>query len=156
MTGWPATHQRVLELFTKSWARPHPHAWDELLAEDVELIQPFARDCHGRAQWWEEARRLLSFTPDLTGEVLGWAARDDRMFINIRLHATVRGTPVTVHAVDQLHLDPSGTILRRESVFDTWPLMFTVLRHPTAWWSWWRSGLAPMLGRRRFLPKVTA
>jgi hypothetical protein len=37
MTDWPAVHQRVMDAFVAGWDKPHPHAADDFLAEDVEL-----------------------------------------------------------------------------------------------------------------------
>jgi hypothetical protein len=31
-----------------------------------------------------------------------------------------------------------------------------VLLHPRAWWPWWRSGVGPLLGRRRLLARGPA
>ena len=52
-----------------------------------------------------------------------------------------------------IRLTPIGTVLRRDSFFDSAPLIHAVLRRPSAWLPWWRSGLGPFLGRRRFLDR---
>ncbi|WP_219415649.1 nuclear transport factor 2 family protein [Pseudonocardia nigra] len=150
-TSWSQAHDRVLEGFSAGWRRPHPHAWDDVLAEDVVFTQPLLRPGTGPAHWHEEARRLLAFAPDLTGEVLSWAARDDVMFIDLRLTATVGGAPVTVRTVDRLRVTPSGRIVRRDASFDWWPVARAVLLRPSAWWRWWRSGVGPLIGRRPLL-----
>ncbi|MHA6625343.1 nuclear transport factor 2 family protein [Pseudonocardia sichuanensis] len=151
-TSWAAAHRRVLDGFSAGWRRPDPHAWDDILAEDVEFTQPLLRPGTGPAHWHEEARRLLVLAPDLRGEVVAWAARDDVMFIDVRLTATVGGAPLTVRSVDELRVTPSGTIARRDASFDWWPVALAVLARPRAWWRWWRSGVGPLLGRRRLLP----
>ena len=151
MTDWPAIHHDVLENFAKGWRDPHPHAWDDLVTEDVELTQPLLRDGAGRALWHEEARRLLAFAPGLTGDVLSWAGHDEVMFIDLRLNAVVGGAPLTFRLCDKLTLDTSGHVVRREAFFDPGPVALTLLRRPAAWWPWWRSGVGPLLARRRLL-----
>ena len=148
---WPALHQQVVETFAVGWDRPHPHAWDDLLADDVELVQPMLRRGRGRDLWWDESRRLLAFLPDLRADVMNWAGKEDQLFIELRLSATLGGRPLAFRAVDQLLLTPAGIVVRRESVFDSAPLAQAVLRRPGSWLAWWRSGIGPLLGRRRLL-----
>jgi len=148
MTDWPSIHQRVIKSFRAGWERPHPHAWDELLADDVELAQPMLCAGRGRELWWDEVSRLLAFLPDFRGEVLSWSGRDEMLFIEVAFTATLGGRPLSFRAIDQLHLRPEGTLLRRESFFDSVPLVLLVLRRPSAWW---RSGIGPLVGRRRWL-----
>lgn len=156
MTAWPNVHEKVVEAFAAGWRRPDPHAWDDLLAEDVALVQPLLRCGRGRALWQREVARLLAFLPDLRAEVINWAGRDDLVFIELQLSATAGGKPLTFRAVDRLHIDPAGVVVRRESFFDSAPVAMVLAGRPAAWWSWWQSGLGPLLGRRRFLnPKET-
>jgi hypothetical protein len=133
MADWPSVHQQVVDLFAKGWDRPDPHAWDELLAEDAELVQPLLRSGRGRGVWQEEARRLLQLAPDLRGDVLGWAGRDDVVFIDVRLSATVGGKPLTFRSFDKLLISPEGRVLRREAVFDPAPVALALLLRPKAW-----------------------
>lgn len=42
---------------------PRPHAWDDLLAADVELVQPLLLGGKGRERWQREVARLLAFLP---------------------------------------------------------------------------------------------
>ncbi|HEY0689365.1 MAG TPA: zinc-binding dehydrogenase [Kribbella sp.] len=74
---WPALHQQVVKTFALGWDRPHPHAWGDFLAEDVELVQPMLRRGRGRDLWWDESRRLLAFLPDLRADVMSWAGKED-------------------------------------------------------------------------------
>jgi len=153
MTDWPEVHERVLKTFAAGWDKPHPHAWDDFLAEDVELVQPMLRNGRCREVWWEEVTRLLEFLPDLRADVLSWSATEDNMFIELRLSATLGGRPLAFRAVDQVRLRPDGSVVRRESFFDSVPLTQVVLGRPSAWLAWWRSGIGPLAGRRRFLRK---
>lgn len=135
---WTDAHRTALDAFVEGWLTPSPHAWDRLLAPDVELVQPLLRNCRGREQWWREAARLMRLVPDLRGEVLSWSATGDTMFIDVRFTGTLGGRPLTWRAVDVLTLDATGTVLRRESHFDSVPLILTVLRRPRAWLAYWR------------------
>ena len=146
----------TVEQFAAGWRNPNPHAWDGLLAADVELTQPLLRDGRGISVWHGEVARLLAFIPDLRGEVLGWAGRGDTLFIDLQLRGSAGGRPVSFRAVDRLTISVSGTVVRRESFFDPLPLSATLARRPRAWLRWWRSGIGPMQWRRRILPKVAS
>jgi hypothetical protein len=144
----------TVQQFAAGWRAPHPHAWDDLLAADVELTQPLLADGRGIGVWHGEVARLVAFIPDLRGEVLGWAGRGDTLFIDLQLHGTTGGRPLSFRAVDRLTIGEAGTVIRRESFFDPMPLSASVVRQPRAWLRWWRSGLGPLLWRRRVLAKV--
>ena len=133
MSDWPSVHERVVELFAAGWERPHPHAWDELLAEDAEFVQPLLRSGRGRALWHQEARRLLALAPDLRGDVLAWAGRDDVVFVDVRLSATVGGRPLAFRSFDELWIGTDGLVLRREASFDPLPVALTLVRRPAGW-----------------------
>lgn len=149
MTDWPKVHERVLAAFSAGWEKPGPHAWDDLLDADLELIQPMLRDGRGREVWWDEVSRLMALLPDLRGDVVRWSGTEDTVFIHVRFSGTLGGKPLEWRAVDELRVDPAGSVLRRESFFDSTPLALQVLLRPRAWLPWWRSGIAPLSDRRR-------
>jgi hypothetical protein len=149
--GWPKVHQRVLAAFARGWDTPEPRAWDSLMAENIELNQPLLQPGTTRRTWHDEAQRLVTLLPDIRGDVVSWAGQEELMFIELRLSATLGGKPLRFQAVDKLWLTTNGTVLRRDSFFDSGPLIQTVLRRPSSWLPWWRSGLGPFLARRRFL-----
>jgi hypothetical protein len=150
-TDWPAVHREVVDTFAKSWANPGPDAWGEILTDDVELNQPMLPRAHGRKMWQKEGARLLALLPDMRGEVLSWAGREDMLFIELELSGTLGGRPLAFRAVDKIWITPSAQIARRDSFFDSTPIAQEMLRRPTGWLPWWRSGLGPFLGRRRFV-----
>ncbi len=123
----------LVAAFDRGWRHPHPHAWDDILTDDVELVAPLLSGGRGRAGWHDDVARLLVLLPDLHGEVTSWAARDDQLFVQVALHATLAGRPLAVRLVDSA------------------PLVLAVARHPRAWARWWRSGLAPATARRALL-----
>lgn len=147
-----ADPSRVVDVFAAGWREPHPHAWDDLFAAEVELAQPLLRSGRGIALWQTELARLLAFLPDLTGHVLSWAHGQGVVFIEIELTGTVASTPLSLKAVDRLELNPEGLVVRRASFFDPLPVALSLLGRPRAWLTWWRSGVGPLLARRRFLP----
>lgn len=151
MADWPTLHDKVVSAFAAGWNEPGPHAWDDLLALDVELAQPMLRHCHGRAAWQDEAKRLLSLVPDLRGEVVSWSGHEDTLFIHVRFTGTLGGAPLTWEAVDVARIDHEGKVLHRESFFDSVVPAGAVVRRPRAWLPWWRSGIAPLTGRRRMV-----
>jgi hypothetical protein len=123
------------------------------MREDVELNQPLLMPGTTRETWHDEAQRLVTLLPDIRGEVTSWAGQEDIMFIELRLTATLGGKPLEFRAVDKLWLTHIGTVLRRDSFFDSGPLIRAVLTRPSSWLPWWRSGIGPFLGRRRLLAR---
>ena len=146
-----AVHRRVVGRFAVGWQQPGPHAWDDLLADDVDLHQPLMADGVGRAHWQQEFARLHAFLPDLRGDILGWAGSHDTIYVDIRCVATAGGRPLQFRAIDRLTVTPDGTITRRDSSFDPTPLVIALLTRPAAWAAWWRSGVAPLASRRALL-----
>jgi hypothetical protein len=141
----------VVGRFAAGWRQPDPHAWDDLLAENVDLHQPLMADGVGRAHWQREFARLQAFLPDLRGEIVGWAADDDTIYVDIHCVATAGGRPLQFRALDRLTITPEGTVTRRDSFFDPTPLVTALLTRPSAWAAWWRSGMAPLAARRALL-----
>ncbi|MEO3876592.1 nuclear transport factor 2 family protein [Nonomuraea sp. B12E4] len=141
------TRSRVVDAFACGWRKPHPHAWDELLAPDVHLEQPFLESGHGRSVWHRGVAQLLALIPDLAGVVHGWAGDDDTLYIDVELTGTIGGRSLSVRAIDRLTLDGNGLVTARRSYLNPLPLAAAIAARPTAWPRWWRSGLPPFSGR---------
>ena len=144
--------EAAVAAFAAGWRAPHPHAWDDLLAEEAELVQPLLRHRVGRHALAEEYGRLLELIPDLRGEVLRWAAEGRTVRIELRLTGTLGRLPLRLAVTDQLTLDEDGRILRRQARLDPLPAVALLARQPAAWRRWWNSGVGPLLVRRKFLP----
>ncbi|WP_433872735.1 nuclear transport factor 2 family protein [Saccharopolyspora sp. CA-218241] len=144
--------EAVVSAFSRGWREPHPHAWDDVLAEDIRLVQPLLRDRVGKQALAEEYGRLLALVPDLRGEVTGWSATGSTVRVALRLTGTLGRLPLVLDVVDQLGLDDRGLIRSRRARFDPLPAVALLARQPRAWRAWWRSGVGPLLGRRRLLP----
>jgi hypothetical protein len=95
--------------------------------------EPLLRSGRGRAVWHDAASRLLRLAPDLRGDVIAWAGRDDVVFIDVRLSATVGGKPLAFRSFDKLLIGPGGRVVRREASFDPAPVALALLLRPTAW-----------------------
>ena len=141
---WPALQERVVERFTRGWAHPAPDAWDEMVAADVELIQPLLGSGRGVALWHRESARLLRFAPDTVGEVRGWSGEGNVVFIELLITATVGGAPFAFTTVDRITIGEDGLVTQRIAYFNPLPIVATVLRRPRAWLAFVRFGI----GRR--------
>jgi SnoaL-like domain len=150
-TDWDSIHRTFIETFRTGWDRPHPHAWDEFTDDRTVFVQPMLRNGTGPETWWEESARTLALMPDLRADVLSWAGAGELLYIHIRFSATLGGKPLTWDAVDLVRLSDTGVLLRRESFFDSVPVAATLVGRPRSWWAWWRSGVGPLTGRRRFM-----
>ncbi|QZY28935.1 nuclear transport factor 2 family protein [Nocardioides coralli] len=153
--------ERFVERFAAGWRSPHPHAWDEIVADDVRLEQPLLPTRSGRRALAEEYGRLLRLVPDLRGEVTAWGVLepragvdvDERSFV-VDIHLTLRGTiggsggrELVLSLVDRCTVE-DGLLTARRSHFDPVPLLRLAARTPTAWLPWWTSGVGPLLHRR--------
>lgn len=145
--------EAAIAAFADGWHSPHPHAWDDLLADEVELIQPLLRDRAGRHALAEEYGRLLQLIPDLKGKVLRWAANDRTVRIELCLTGTLGRLPLRLDVTDQLTLDDDGRIRCRRARLNPLPAVALLARQPGMWKRWWDSGVGPLLVRRRFLPR---
>ena len=126
---------RAVKAFADGWKRPHPHAWDSLLATDVELHQPLMPDGIGVGHWQRQFARLQAVLPDIHGQVIAWAPLPDGLLIHLRCDATVGGRPLTFDVIDRLRLSANGTVVRRDSFFDPTPLVVALATRPRAWWA---------------------
>jgi hypothetical protein len=72
----------------------------------------------------------------------------DLVFIECRLHARIGGTVTEWPNVNRLVLH-DGKAIERVTYFDPLAILPTLLRHPSIWWRWWRSGVtSPPRSRR--------
>ena len=127
-----------VEGFTRGWRAPggaqaFASHFRELLAEDVRLIQPQIPPIVGRHGFEEEfVRPLFDLMPDVRGEVESWAARGDTLYVELTLHGTLGGRPLSWRVCDRVTLR-DGVAIERESYFDSLPLLAAVLRAPRSW-----------------------
>jgi ketosteroid isomerase-like protein len=132
--------------FQETWAAPTPERLNQLVHADIEFIQPMQPAVHGHAEAAAFWRHLLSMIPDLTGEVVSWAARGGTVFIELRMRGTLGGEPVEWVTLDRIHLE-DGKVRQRIAYFDPLPLIRAIVVRPRALGAWLRAN-ARRLTRR--------
>jgi ketosteroid isomerase-like protein len=129
---------RWVAAFIEGWREPRgpeqfaahfrPH-----LSPHVRLIQPQLPVAVGHRGFEEQfVKPLFALMPDIRGEVEHWAARGDRLYIELTLHATLGGRPLSWRACDRVTLR-DGVAIERESYLDPAPLLAALARSPRAW-----------------------
>jgi hypothetical protein len=118
--------------FQTFWASPRTVPLATILSADVRLVQPLAAVAAGlpAADAWQ--RRLLAALPSLRGEVLSWSARDELLFIELRLSAREPAYSVEWRLVDRIRLR-GGLAVERVAYFDSLALLVQAARQPRAW-----------------------
>ena len=140
--------EEFVERFARWWSAPDPDRLGELLADDVRLVQPIARDTFTLADAKEAFRRLFRFLPDLYGTVHDSFVDGNLVFIHFTLTATYGGRPISWDAVDRFVLRDDGLATERVSFFDSQPLALQMLMRPRGWLQLARSGFRPQLRAR--------
>ena len=125
--------------FADFWADPSPDKMSTLLTEDVVLIQPMSAPMSGIEAAKAEFAKLFSWLPDLRAAVDGWGVNGDTLFIEFRLMATIGGRRVEWPVVDRFAMR-GDKASKRVTYFDSLPLVLQLLKTPSAWPAWWRSG----------------
>jgi len=132
----------LVERFAERWARPDADRLMELCHRDVRFIAPLMSPTVGFDSCREEFRRLIALRPDIHIEVHRWSARGNVVFIELTIHCTIGGEAVRMPGVDRLVLK-DGLIIERVAYADPLPVIWALLKHPTEWRRWWRSGIGP-------------
>ena len=134
---------RFVERFADGWAGPHPERLLALLAPDVRLVQPLSPPVTGRTAAAREIfGPIFRFLPDLRLAVVRWSAAGDVVFIEWTAAATLGTGVLRWSGVDRFLLGADGAALERVAWFDPAPIVAAILRHPSCWWRFVRSGVA--------------
>jgi SnoaL-like protein len=129
--------------FADGWSGPYPERLLALLHPGVRLIQPLSAPITGCAAAERELfEPLFRFLPDLRLAVARWSAEGDVLFIEWTASATLGTGNLRWSGVDRFLLGTDGTALERVAWFDPAPLLVAILRHPSCWWRFVRSGVA--------------
>jgi hypothetical protein len=137
--------------FEAGWSAPHPNAWDDLFTADARFEQPLLMSGRGLPLLQREFAHLFGFLPDMTGRVARWGLADDAVLIELECRASVAGHSLDFVVVDRCLLDDVGLCTHRTTYMDPMPLALAVAMRPRSWLGWWRSGVGPVLIRRRLL-----
>jgi ketosteroid isomerase-like protein len=130
--------EAFVQAFTEGWRAPidadrfadHFEPW---LDPEVRLVQPGMPTTVGRQAFRESfVRPLFELIPDLHGTVEGWAVREDRIYIELRLEGTVGKRPVTIRTCDRITLR-DGRVVERVAHLDSTPLLAAVALTPRVW-----------------------
>jgi ketosteroid isomerase-like protein len=121
-----------VERFTEVWAEPTAERLAGLCHPDVVLIQPTVRTMRGRDDALQGWRELFATMPDLHGDVLGWSAAGDAVYIELRLRATIARRAFGWTLVDRIRLE-DGLVRERVSYFDPTPVLLESLKRPSRW-----------------------
>jgi hypothetical protein len=149
-TAAPPTAEAWVQAFTQGWLKPvdadhFADHFDPWLHPEIRLVQPQMPTVVGRDAFREHfARPLFALIPDLHGIVEGWAAREDVVYIELRLEGTVGAMPVTLHTCDRITLH-DGVAVERVAHLDPLPLLAAIARTPRAW----PRGIRQLTTRRR-------
>jgi hypothetical protein len=132
----------IMDQFEKGWSCPSPTAFDEFLATDVVLKQPFIPTVHGRTECHKYLARLLLFAPTLQGRVLSWSSTGNVLFIEIEFAAPrTRRRVLRWNAADRVLFDEQGVVRERVTYMDPLELTKQIARSPrlTLRWLWSRA-----------------
>ena len=130
--------ERWVAAFAEGWRAPrgpeqfaqHVRAW---LSPEIRLIQPQLPVAVGHRAFEDQfVRPLFALMPDIRGDVERWADRGETLYIELTLHATLGGRPLSWRVCDRVTLR-DGVAIDRESYFDPTPLLATLARAPRAW-----------------------
>ena len=132
--------EEFVSRFAEAWNDPSPERLNALVHPQVHLVQPMEREVHGRDEATRFWTRLFEMIPDLRGDVLGWAARGDQVFVELRLEGTVGGRPLAWTTNDRITLE-DGLVKERIAYFDTGALAAAILRRPSGWLPYLRARL---------------
>lgn len=92
-----------------------------LLSPNVRLVAPGLAPTQGREAGRQAFNRTFDALPDLTAEVISWAARGEVLFLELRFSATIGGRLVVWPAVDRFRFE-GGEAVERVIHFDRTPL----------------------------------
>lgn len=136
----PSAAEELVEFFAAGWRigardpeRFYAH-FGSRLTPDALMTQPLAAPVRGPGGLRELFAPLFAAMPDFTADVVRWGATDDGVLIEIRLHGTLGGRPVSWEAVDRLVVC-DGLIAERHSYFDPLPVALRLMRAPRLLWN---------------------
>lgn len=147
--------QAWVEMFGEGWRAPtdadsfadHFIPW---LESDIRLVQPQMPVLVGYEAFREGfVRPMFEAFPDLHGEVGGWGARGDVIYIEVILRGTLGGRPIEFTSCDRITLRGEKAI-ERYAYSDPTPLLQAGLANPRAWLPLARFQRRQLRNRRRF------
>jgi ketosteroid isomerase-like protein len=142
--------EAFVETFDTYWRAGGPAdafvaRWAPVLDPEVRLIQPQVRTLVGLDAFRRGfVEPLFALMPDARGEVRGWAAQGDIVYIEVDVMGTIGSRRVVMRSCDRITLH-EGRIAERVAFVDPGPLLRAVALHPRSWPTFIRTQLR---GRR--------
>ena len=130
--------EAFVEAFAAGWRNPGTvdafvAHYARIFHPDVRLVQPQPPVLVGMDEFRSGfAEPLFELMPDVWGEVEGWAATGDVIYLQITLRGTVGGSPLELHSCDRITLR-DGRMAERIAFADPLPLVAALLTRPRAW-----------------------
>ncbi len=131
--------------FTEFWRAPDLERLDTVLAPNARLSAPMVPTTSGLEAGRRVFADLFELIPDMTVEVHRWGATSDGVLIELTVHGSAGGAPVSWQSVDRFVLNEDGLATERFTYFDSLPLVLTVVRRPRTWPRFARSRLKQLL-----------
>jgi SnoaL-like domain len=147
--------QAWVEMFAEGWRAPadadsfadHFIPW---LHPEIRLLQPQMPVLVGYEAFREGfVRPMFETFPGLHGEVGGWAARGDLLYIEVILRGRLGGRPIEFTSCDRITLRDEKAI-ERYAYSDPTPVLQAGLVNPRAWGPLARFQRHQLRNRRRF------
>jgi hypothetical protein len=142
--------ETFVQAFGEYWGAGGPadafvERFTPLLRSDVRLVQPQIPPVTGLDAFYTRfAKPLFELIPDARGEVLGWAARGNTVYIELEIRGHVGRRPVVMRTCDRITL-VDGQVAERVAHLDPVPLLKAVAASPRSWPTFVR---AQLKGRR--------
>ncbi len=110
-----------VERFAERWAAPVPERFADLLHPDTRNLYPYMDEPADQAGVVDWFRMILGAVPDLTLEVVRWAATGDGVLIEWSATGTVGGDQMSWQGADRFKLEHDRCVEGR-AYFDSYPL----------------------------------
>ena len=135
----PALAERWVDAFREGWRAPADA--DSLIehvrpfiATDARFVQPRVPDIIGPDGLRDEfLRPLLALIANPRGEVTGWAARGNAIYIDTVLRGSLAGKPLILRSCDRITLDHEGKCTERVANADPLDLAIAIATRPRSW-----------------------
>ncbi len=118
-TGATGSYEDWVAAFAERWAEG-VGALDrflDIMAPDIRLTAPGLKPTVGREAGTAAFARVFAALPDLTAKVRHWAARDERLFIEMTFEATIANRRVRWNNIDAFRFE-NGFAKERVAYFD--------------------------------------
>lgn len=120
--------------FVDLWSAPAQivERFTDLLDPQIRLVAPGVPTTIGHEGATKSFKRLFKALPDMRGDVTGWSATGDTLFIEMTFTATIGRRRLAWANVDRI-IFKGGTAVERAAYFDPTPVRLAFLTSPRGW-----------------------